>query len=392
MTNDFAYRLFSVDDHLIEPPGVFVDRVPERMREAAPHVEEAEGRQFWVWEGRRQEVFALAAAVGRPRSEWGLDPVRYADMIRGAWDPAARAVDLMSQGIVASVCFPSLAGFAGRRFLRFQDRELADACIEAYNDWMLDEWCAGGPEGLYVPMIIPKIWDAEETAREIYRCAERGNRAITLPENTVPLKLPSYWDEHWDPMWRALEETSTTVCLHFGTSGRIHIPTPDVVPTLGYTLNPVNSQMSCLNLVMSPVPQKFPGLNFVMSEGGIGWVAYLLERADHVVDRHREWVGHPENFKPSEIFARQFYVCVVDEKVGMTQVDLVGADRIMWECDYPHPDSVYPDCQQVVHENFEGAGIEQSKREMITYGNAARVFNWTGVDWDQPAVTAAAAS
>ena len=97
------YDLFSVDDHIIEPPNVWTDRLPAALQEAGPHVVEADDRQFWMFEGRRGETMGLNAVAGKDYSEYSMDPVRYSDMIPGCYDPVERAKDLLSNGVRASV-------------------------------------------------------------------------------------------------------------------------------------------------------------------------------------------------------------------------------------------------------------------------------------------------
>ena len=220
------YDLFSVDDHIIEPPNVWSDRLPAALQEAGPHVVEADGRQFWLFEGRRGETMGLNAVAGKEYSEYSMDPVRYSDMIPGCYDPVERAKDLLTNGVRASVCFPTFPRFAGVTFLLAQDKVLADLCVKAYNDWLIDEWCASVP-GMYVPMIIGQLWDPVAMAAEIRRCSARGARAVTFPENPVPLGLPSFSTDHWDPVWDACVETDTVICMHIGTSGVVPMASSD---------------------------------------------------------------------------------------------------------------------------------------------------------------------
>src|SRR5579862_165104 len=187
-------RLFSADDHIIEPAGVWQDRVPARFREAAPRVVEEDGREFWVYAGVRSETMGLNAVVGRPRDQVNPDPLRFADMRPGCYDPVERARDMLSDGIFASVLFPTLPRFSGTLFLSFADKVLAEFCVRAYNDFVLDEWCPAGPPGLFVPTVICPLLDPVLAAAEIHRCADLGARALSCPENAVMLGLPSYWD------------------------------------------------------------------------------------------------------------------------------------------------------------------------------------------------------
>ena len=176
-------ELFSVDDHVVEPADVWSSRVPARFREAAPHVIEEDGREFWVYEDQRSLTMGLNSVAGKPREQWGLEPARFSDMIPGSYDPRERPRDLLANGVLASVNFPSLPGFGGRLFAQFKDKELADACVRAWNDFILDEWVPGGPPGMFVPMVICQLWDPKLAEAEIRRCVDKGAKALCFVEN-----------------------------------------------------------------------------------------------------------------------------------------------------------------------------------------------------------------
>jgi predicted TIM-barrel fold metal-dependent hydrolase len=368
-------RLFSADDHIIEHARVWSDRVPRRHRDRAPHVVEADGREYWEYEDTRATTMGLNAVVGRPKDQLNPDPIRFADMRPGCYDPKARAADMAADGIHASVLFPTLPRFSGTLFLEFKDKELAHECVRAYNDFVIDEWCPAGPPGMFVPTVITTLWDPVLAAAEIRRCADRGARALSFPENTVPLGLPSYWTDHWNPVWDACQETDIPLCLHIGTSGQVPQPSPDAPDALSFSVLQVGSIMSSVNLMMSPVCRNYPGVKFVFSEGGIGWVPNALERADRMWLRHRHYTGLDETL-PSEIFRRSMYLCMIEEPVCLRYRDDIGVDRIMWECDYPHTDTTWPDSQAATEEVFAAAGASSDEIEAITHGNAERVFNW----------------
>ena len=376
-------RLFSADDHIIEPAGVWQDRVPAKYRDAAPKVIEDDGREFWTYEDTRGETMGLNAVVGRPKDELNLDPIRFSEMRTACYDPKLRAEDMLADGIVGSVLFPTLPRFAGTLFIEFKDKQLAEICVRAYNDFVIDEWCPGGPPGLFVPTIICPLWDPDLAAKEIHRCADRGAKALSFPENTVQLGLPSYWDEHWDPVWRACEERSIPLCLHIGTSGSIPTPSPDAPPLLSFALLQTGAIESSVNLMMSPVCRKFPGLKFVFSEGGIGWVPNTLERADRMWERHKGYSGLDDTL-PSEIFRQNMYLCMIEEPTCLAYRDDIGVDKIMWECDYPHTDTVWPESQQTTMDVFEAANCTPEEIELISHKNAERVFDWTCAELPVP--------
>ena len=71
------YKLFSVDDHIIEPADVWSSRVPAKYRDAAPHVIEEDGREYWVYEDERGLTMGLNAVAGLPREQWNIEPARF---------------------------------------------------------------------------------------------------------------------------------------------------------------------------------------------------------------------------------------------------------------------------------------------------------------------------
>lgn len=366
------FDLISVDDHIIEPPNVWWDRLPSRFREDGPHVVEDEGRQFWVFEGERGETMGLNAVAGKENKEFAMDPTRYADMIPGCYDPRARARDLVSNGIRGSLCFPTFPRFAGVKFLEAKDKELADLCVKAYNDFMLDEWSASVP-GLYIPMIIGQLWDPEALAAEVRRCADKGARALAFPENTAKLGLPSFHTDHWDPVWDAVTETDLAVCMHIGTSGVMQMPSEDASFAIGIALAPMNAQSAGTDLMFSQIPRRFPTIKFALSEGGIGWVPFALERADHTWEKHRYWAELGDT-PPSEVFARNIWVCFIDERMGVEVRHHIGVDKIMWECDYPHADTPWPYSQKYLEPAVQG--VPDDELQAMTHGNAERLFRW----------------
>ena len=154
------YTLFSVDDHIIEPADVWTSRMASSWGDKVPHVVEEDGREYWVWDGGKDVTMGLNAVAGKKREEWGMEPARFSDMIPGCYDPVQRKQDFLSNGIFASVAFPTLPGFGGRKFIDFEDKALALECVRAWNDFILEEWCAAAPE-MFVPMTIATVWDAE---------------------------------------------------------------------------------------------------------------------------------------------------------------------------------------------------------------------------------------
>lgn len=367
------FDLISVDDHIIEPPNVWTDRLPAKWQNECPRVLTREdGTEVWQYEGDQVSTMGLNAVAGKPHKDFAMDPANYDDMIEGCYNPVVRARDLLRDGIRGSLCFPTFPRFAGQRFLTAKDKTLADLCVRAYNDWMVEEWCAAVP-GLYIPMMIGQLWDPDLMAAEIHRCAGIGVRAVSFPESTAPFDQPSFHTTHWDPVWQACVETDIAVCIHIGTSGRTFLPSDDASFSVAVALGPVNAQITFMDLLLCGILQRFPGLKVALSEGGIGWVPFALERVDRTWERHRYW-AELDDTPPSEIFRRNVWVCFIDEVAGIEMRDHIGVDRIMWECDYPHADTPWPNSQGEVRKILTGLPAEDIAA--MTHGNAEKLFRW----------------
>src|SRR5262249_44626286 len=126
-----------------------------------------------------------------------------------------RIRDMNRNGVLASMCFPSLPGFSGRRFQEADDKDLAGVMLSAYNDWHIDEWCGSNP-GRFIPLSVGAVWDMAAMAPEVKRVARKGSRAISMPELPHIQGLPSYQSSYWDPFFRAICDEDLVMCLHIG--------------------------------------------------------------------------------------------------------------------------------------------------------------------------------
>jgi predicted TIM-barrel fold metal-dependent hydrolase len=368
--------VISVDDHLIEPPDLFDGRMPVALADRAPRVHEADdGHQFWSFEGKEYPNVGLNAVVGRPRDEWSMEPARFDEMRPGCFDIDARVADMDLAGIWASLCFPSLvAGFCGSVFSRAEDKELGLACTRAWNRWHTEVW-AGTHPGRIIPLQIPWLDDVAVAAAEVRANAERGFVAVSFPEFPSQLGYPSIFTDHWDPFFAACEETGTVVCLHTGASAWAPLPSPGPPFELLPTVFPVNALLAAGEWLWSGVPVRFPSLAVAFSEGGIGWVPMLMDRVDYVLDHSAsgsESGTWHSDLRPSEVLARNFWFCTIDDPSMVPLLGRIGIDHVMVESDYPHADSSWPDTQAVLLRAF--GDLDDADLRRVAAGNAARLF------------------
>jgi predicted TIM-barrel fold metal-dependent hydrolase len=366
--------MVSVDDHLVEPPDMF-DNAPGRYRDQMPKVvRKDDGSDVWVFNGAEIPNIGLNAVAGRPKEEYGVEPTAFDEMRPGCWDITERVKDMNAGGILGSMCFPSFPGFSARLFAAADDKDMALAVLRAYNDWHVDEWCGAAP-GRFIPMGLPVLWDAELAAAEVRRLADKGVHSLTFTENPYTLGLPSFHDDHWDPLWKALTDTDTVLSIHLGSSGKLAFTAPDAPMDVLITLQPMNICTAAADLLWSRIPKQFPDIRIALSEGGTGWIPYFLDRIDRTYDMHHLWTGQDFGDQmPSDVFRKHFLTCFISDPVGVQLRDLIGIDNISWECDYPHSDSSWPHAPEELAE--VAVDVSDDDLDKMTYRNAMRWYSY----------------
>ncbi|ABW16428.1 amidohydrolase 2 [Parafrankia sp. EAN1pec] len=368
--------LVSIDDHIIEPPDMFADHLPERYKQDAPHVVRLPGgADAWKFRDTVIPNVALNAVAGRPKEEYGLEPQGLDEIRPGCYQVDERIKDMNAGGILASMNFPSFPGFAARLFAT-EDPDFSLALVRAYNDWHLDEWCGAHP-GRFIPMALPVIWDAELCAAEVRRVAAKGCHSLTFTENPAALGYPSFHDAYWNPLWQAVCDTNTVLSIHIGSSGQLTIPAPDSPPDVLITLQPMNIVSAAADLLWSPVLKNFPGIRIALSEGGTGWIPYFLERVDRTFHMHATWTMQDFGGRlPSEVFREHFLTCFISDPLGVELRHRIGIDNIAWECDYPHSDSMWPGAPEELGEVMNRLAVPEPEINKMTYENALRWYSF----------------
>jgi predicted TIM-barrel fold metal-dependent hydrolase len=159
----------------------------------------------------------------------------------------------------------------------------------------------------------------------------------------------------------------------------------------------MNAVTTCIDWLFSGIFVRFPRLKLCLSEGGIGWIPWALERADYTLDRQGYWAAKNDvkidfgeggitiemeasdraaNFEipPSQLFKDHVFGCFIDDDWGIKALDTIGVDNVMIETDYPHTDSTWPNSRENARKRLAHRSAEDI--EKILRGNAKRVFNF----------------
>ncbi|MGP0030333.1 MAG: amidohydrolase family protein [Acidimicrobiales bacterium] len=393
MNNDLDLDwLISVDDHILEPPNLWVDRVAAKDRDRAPHMETIDGMDYWIYDGNRFPSSGLSAVAGKSKEEFSPEPLSYSDMRPGCYDASARLEDMDRAGILASLCFPTLPRFCGQLFMEASDRGFGFELLQHYNDWIVEDWCGAAP-GRYIPLMLIPMWDPPLAAREMERMAAKGVTAFAFSENPAPIGLPTIHDKdrYWDPVMSTADEVGMVVSMHVGSSSQVPQIAPDSPFMANLTWGAVRTSGAMLSWLFSGMFARFPHIKIALSEGEIGWMPYFLERAEQVLDKQRYWVMRGQKFMDHattdvdldtlnvrELFREHVFGCFIEDHHGIASIGEIGEDNIMCETDYPHSDSTWPNCITAVKKVI--GHLPPETQYKLLRGNAERLYRFTPAD------------
>jgi predicted TIM-barrel fold metal-dependent hydrolase len=393
-------RFISVDDHVVEPQRLWEDRLPAKYRELGPRVRREKGQvvydamrvvgfepgdgpqdrwcDVWYYEDTMFPLHAAFTAVGPLADAPATTAVTYDDVLPGCYDQKHRLADMDLNHTEASLCFPTVPRFCGQLFLNRRDTTLAHLCVQAFNDWMIEDWSGGEATGRLIPLTLVPLWDAELAAAEVRRCADMGAHAVAFSESPSELGLPSIHTGEWEPFFAACSETDTVINMHIGSSSKWAMTSPGAPMIALVPLTTENSVHALVDWLLCGALARFPNLKIALSESQVGWMPFVLERLDSAWRRSQKYDPSiyesvpepPSHYLPGRVFA-----CVFDDVVGLANRDYIGMGQIMFETDYPHADSTFPESKQVAEKMIAESGLSETEARQFVRGNAIACYD-----------------
>jgi predicted TIM-barrel fold metal-dependent hydrolase len=371
--------IVSTDDHVVEHPEVWTSRMSAgRFGAHAPRIErQADGADCWVIEGNRLPLLGSGSAAALSPDRTG-EPRRFEEIPQQAWKPSQRLAAMDQDGIDYSVLYPSVAGVAGETFARVADPQLELACVQAYNDYLIEEWAAASPR--FVPQCLVPLGSVEHAVAEIRRAAGRGHRGVIIPP--VPDRLrqgaPHINESAYDPIWSVCQELGLPVCFHAGSLPQLEMAPYDglsqrLAEAMRAITRPAGSTSIISNFIVSRIAERHPRLKVVFGESTAGLVPYILEVADYAFVQRglKRQFDYPAAL--SDFFRRNCYTVSWYDHDSIRQTcRYVGAGNVLWASNFPLATSTWPDSRSFISRFAQH--LSETERERVLWGNAAELY------------------
>ena len=371
------YKIISSDSHVIEPWFLWQERLPAQYRDRAPRlVRNDDGSDRLVCEDIEMPPIGTAAGVFRGNSEVRQTGRWEEDIPPSAYDPDARIKEIDRDTIWGEVMYPTF----GLGFYGIDDAEFKWALLRAYNDW-LAEFCAAHPNRFKGIAMLAND-DPALAVQELERAKKLGFVGVMIP-TVAGEGVPQYHERGMDLLWEAAVANDMSVNIHAGTARERNKKTNLIQASGGR--NPTKSPLKyevfvkpMLNMIFGGVFVRHPKLKFISAENEAGWATHILERADFEWQRYqnvqvKDFEGRiPE--KPSDYFKRNIKLTFLRDTVAIRTYDLLGEDTLMFQTDFPHGISTYPNSRAMCDAMFEG--VDEKVRDKIVYHNAAQLYGF----------------
>ncbi len=381
------HQLVDADCHILEPPDIWKNHLASRWMDKAPRlVKDHEGGDAWLTAvGGDPDPIGLTATPGMPYDQFRWFGVTYEQARKGCYDGAARLADMDADGVRAEVLFPPQRTMS--HFLGDDDPEFVLAGVDAYNNFLFDEFCAPDSARLIGVAQIPST-GIDAAVAGVEAAAARGAKGVLISNWPAGGESLSRDD---DPFWAACVDAGLPVSIHINIISRNQrMAARKATAAHGNQLYRADSEATrakaiggmshvfsmatgaMTSMLFTGVFERFPGLQVCWIETGVGWIPHFLECVDDRWWRNRVWGELPITNPPSFYWYRNNAASFIVDRSGIELRHRAGVENIMWSSDYPHHGNDWPYSRKVVDE-MTGQCAEH-ERALIAGGNAARIW------------------
>ena len=253
--------LISADSHVEEPPGLWFDEIPERMRgELPPEMRPTDSEtQYALRVGAKKDGDLTAAELEGERHRQEVASL-------GTTSVEARYKVMREEGVVAECIYPT----KGLYLWSIENPEIENVCARHYNDWMLDLLESRSDRFRCAAMIPTR--DLDNAIAEVRRCAAMGMGSLMLPiVGTPPVN-----HKQWDPLWAAINETGLPVVMHQGSGHDMLFDRGRGATVSNLLATQSMAPRTAGLLAMSGVLEDNPNLHFVFVETNAAWISWAM--------------------------------------------------------------------------------------------------------------------
>jgi len=371
-----SQKIISSDSHIVEPPGLWTQRMVGKYSDRAPSLVKGKADDFYV-DGKPVGATLGGLTAAGLRFEKPEDiklEGKITGVMPGAYEPSPRLKDMDQDGIYSDLIYPSVGL---HMFSAVEDSDLVRSIFAAYNDWLAD-FCSANPDRLKGIAMILIDDDINGGIRELQRVAKKGLGGAMI--SVFPRPGESYDQPRYEPFWAAAEETGLPISLHVGTNRPGSLPTPGgkdtkITPSGATRANNEHwVRMTLCHIIFSGVCERYPNLMFIQLEHELAWLPFFMGRLDYVYRERKQLT--PYRFKagavPTDFMRRNIYHSFQEDGLGVRDRDIIGVDNLCWGSDYPHAESTFPRSKEILEEIL--ADVPDDERVKITASNAARLY------------------
>jgi len=364
MSSTISYPVISADSHITEHPDTYLAHIDPAWKARAPRmVDGGERGDLFVIDGMDRPIaMGLVAAAGKKPEEITTDGVKFEELHRGGWDPAARLGDQDRDGVAAEIIYPTV----GMMLCNHPDFDYKKACFDAYNRWIAD-YCSYQPQRL-LGCGQTALRTPQEGVADLQAIKALGLRGVMMPGTPA---LEDYDSPIYNPLWEAAIDLQLPLSFHILTTRS----EPVRGPRINSFLSIIRGNQDIMGtLIFGGVFERYPQLKVVCAEADAGWVPHYMYRMDHAYKRHRNWLAPDVELSraPSEYFSENIYTTFQDDWVAFKLANDMNWKRLLWANDFPHSDSTWPWSRDMLQQQTRQLSSEQT--EAILSTNVADLY------------------